>query len=145
MTYSLLVGIVLHDKGELITKAAVEAGSFGGTVLMGRGLSSSRFAAALGIESSKDVVYILTDDEKKQTIFNAIVSATQNEKQHFGCLFCVDAGFMIKTGTISGGDGPELPEPEKDKLPYKVKVITEDEITNKRVNGSEIDVKVNNN
>ncbi len=104
MTYSLLVGIVLHDKGEVITKAAVEAGSFGGTVLMGRGLSSSRFAAALGIESSKDVVYILTDDEKKQTIFNAIVSATQNEKQHFGCLFCVDAGFMIKTGTISGGD-----------------------------------------
>ena len=26
MTYSLLVGIVLHDKGEVITKAAVEAG-----------------------------------------------------------------------------------------------------------------------
>lgn len=104
MTYSLLIGIVLHDKGELITTSAVVAGSFGGTVLMGRGLSSSRFAAALGIESSKDVVYILTDDEYKQNIFDAIVKATQNEKQHFGCLFCVDAGYMIKTGTISGGE-----------------------------------------
>ena len=57
MTYSLLIAVVLHDKGEIITGAAVSAGSFGGTVLMGRGLSSSRFAAVLGIESSKDVVY----------------------------------------------------------------------------------------
>ena len=67
--YTLLISIVPHDKGELITGAAVEAGSFGGTVLMGRSISANSFMAAMSLgEKSTDLVYILTEEEKNAKV-----------------------------------------------------------------------------
>lgn len=103
--YTLLVSIVPHDKGELVTGAAVKAGSFGGTVLMGRGISANKFVAAMGFgETSKDIVYILTEKKQKEIIAAAIIGATGNEKPYFGCLFSVDADRMLKTGKVTGGE-----------------------------------------
>ncbi|HCA19662.1 MAG TPA: transcriptional regulator, partial [Treponema sp.] len=55
MSYSLIITIVSHGKADLVTLAATQAGSTGGTVLRGRGISPNAIAAALGIESAKDV------------------------------------------------------------------------------------------
>ena len=46
--FRLLMSIVPHNKAELVSNAAVAAGSFGGTVALGRGISASRVMAALG-------------------------------------------------------------------------------------------------
>ena len=42
MNYKLLVSIVPHDSGELISNAAKSAGAGGGTIAMGRGTASDR-------------------------------------------------------------------------------------------------------
>ncbi len=103
--YTLLLSVVPHDKGELITNAAVSAGSFGGTVLMGRTISASAFLNAIGIgEKSSDIVYILTDEEKKDAIRSSIEEACSAEKSNFGCMFNVSADNLLKTGNISEGE-----------------------------------------
>ncbi len=107
MSYVLLISIVPHGKGELINSAAVKAGSFGGTIAKGRGISANGIAAALGIESSKDLVFILTDENMASAIKTSIINATSEEKNNFGCLFSVQANSMLKTGIISGVRGEE--------------------------------------
>ena len=76
--FSLIISIVPHDKGEKVTKAAVEAGSGGGTVLMGRELAKSNFGAVLGLgETTKDLIYMVVESEKKVEIgFSVGVGAT---------------------------------------------------------------------
>lgn len=103
--YTLLFSIVPHDKGELITGAAVKAGSFGGTVLMGRTISSNSFMAAMSLgEKSSDIVYILTDEENREGISNAIIEASRNERSGFGYMFSVPADNLLRTGKIDSGE-----------------------------------------
>ncbi len=101
--YNLLVSVVPHNKGELVSQAAGEAGSFGGTILSGRGISKNKIAAALGIESSRDIVFILTDSEHTQAISDAI----KNVKTIDGILLSIKADNLIKAGKISGSEGDE--------------------------------------
>ncbi|MCH5291134.1 MAG: transcriptional regulator [Treponema sp.] len=105
--YKLLICIVPHDKGELVTGAAVAAGSFGGTVLMGRGMASNSVIAALGLgESSKDIVYILTEESQRKKIADAIVQAAADEKANFGSMLTIDAAGMVKNGIVTGEEHP---------------------------------------
>ena len=103
--YRLLTTIVSAGKGKLIVKSAVDAGSFGGTVMSGRGISPSSIAAILGIDTKKDVVFIVTESEKKDTILNAIVDSTKNEKKHLGCIFVSDVDSLSRTGEIIKTEG----------------------------------------
>ncbi|MCR5762877.1 MAG: transcriptional regulator [Treponema sp.] len=101
-SFKLLLSIVPHNKAELISNAAVAAGSFGGTVAMGRGISPNAFIAALGIgDSMKDIVYILTEEQNHRAIYNAIVDVCSKERHGFGMMFCIDADSMIKTGNVT--------------------------------------------
>lgn len=103
--FRLLVSIVPHDKGELITGAAVAAGSVGGTVLMGRGVASSAILAMLGLgDTSKDIVFIITEENAKQHLIDAIVSASSTQTQHFGIIFSIDVTKIVKTGVVTGGE-----------------------------------------
>ncbi|MFA6938467.1 MAG: P-II family nitrogen regulator [Treponema sp.] len=105
MKYQLLISVVPHDKGELITKAAVEAGSTGGTVLMGRGISGNSFVTALGLGgTSEDIVYILTDDSQIEKISSSIKKAVENEKQNFGQIFSISTNNFLKNGTVNEGE-----------------------------------------
>jgi len=105
MKYKLIVSVVPHDKGELITKAATDAGSTGGTVLMGRGISGNSFVTALGLgETSQDVVYILTDYEQKENISKSIKKAVENEKHNFGEIFTVNTNIFLKNGNVAEGE-----------------------------------------
>ena len=63
MSYKLLISIVPHDMGELITNAAKEAGAGGGTILMGRGTAANEIIQLLGFgDTSKDIAYVVVDD-----------------------------------------------------------------------------------
>lgn len=108
--FKLLISVVPHDKGEKLTAAAVKAGCGGGTVLMGRGLAQSNFAAVLGLgETTKDLIYMIVEEKQKQNIIDAIVNATLLEKANFGHLFSIDVASMMKTGVIT-----QQPESEGD-------------------------------
>lgn len=94
--FVLIVSIVSHGKQELVTDSAVRAGSFGGTTLKGRGISSNYIVAALGIDSVKDVVYIVCQRSQESKIRNSIIQGLSNEKKHTGCIFTVGADSLLR-------------------------------------------------
>lgn len=103
--FSLIISIVPHDKGEKLTKAAVDAGCGGGSVLMGRGLAKSNFGAILGTgETTKDLIFMVVEGQKKSAIMNAIYESTQNEKTNFGEIFTLDVDSLLKAGANSEGE-----------------------------------------
>ena len=69
--YNLIVSIVPHDCGELLTNVAKEAGAGGGTIIMGRGTASNGIIQLLGLgDTSKDIVLILVDEPQKEKVLN---------------------------------------------------------------------------
>ncbi len=101
MNYKLLISIVPHDRGELIANAANSAGAGGGTIAMGRGTASNGVLQLLGLgDTSKDIVYIILEDNKCPSVKNALIAATESKK-HFGVLFTLDVGSFIKAGSKS--------------------------------------------
>jgi len=100
--FSWLISIVPHDKGEKLTAAAVKAGCGGGTVLMGRGMAQSNMAAVLGLgETTKDLIYMVVEENQKEAIIDEIVKATETEKARFGTLFSIDVNAMMKRGSVT--------------------------------------------
>ncbi len=98
MNYKLLVSIVPHDSGELISNAAKSAGAGGGTIVMGRGTASNGVLQLLGLgDTSKDIVYIVLEEDKLDAVKNAIISASQ-AKKHFGLFFTLEVGNFVKAG-----------------------------------------------
>jgi nitrogen regulatory protein PII len=103
--FSLIISIVPHDKGEKLTKAAVNAGCGGGSVMMGRALAKSNFGAILGTgETTKDLIFMVVEGQKKSSIMNAIYESTQNEKTNFGEIFTLDVDSLLKAGANSEGE-----------------------------------------
>ncbi len=101
--FELLVSVVPHNKAELISDAAVAAGSFGGTVCMGRKISGNNVIAALGLGGATlDIVYILTEEKQKSQIANAIVQACSEEKSNFGYMYTLDVNALLRTGNVTG-------------------------------------------
>ena len=103
--FSLIISIVPHDKGEKLTKAAVNAGCGGGSVMMGRALAKSNFGAILGTgETTKDLIFMVVESTKKSAIMNAIYESTQNEKTNFGEIFTLNVDSLLKAGANSEGE-----------------------------------------
>lgn len=99
MSYKLIITIVPHDCGDLITNAAVSAGASGGTILMGRGTAESNLLQLLGFgDSSKDITYNIVDTEIYEKVRNAIIVETEKKRAHFGVLFSIDVNAFTKAG-----------------------------------------------
>jgi nitrogen regulatory protein PII len=104
-TFNLLIIEVPHNKAEFVSQVAQKAGSFGGTVSIGRSLADNNIKAALGFgESTVELLFILTQDEQTEKISEAIKLATESEKSHFGKLIQLKANSIIKTGKVSSGE-----------------------------------------
>lgn len=104
MHYKLLVSIVPHDSGELISNAAKTAGAGGGTIAMGRGTASNGVLQLLGLgDSSKDIVYIILEEDKFDSVRTAIISASESKK-NFGVLFSLEVGNFVKAGNVNTAD-----------------------------------------
>lgn len=103
MSYKLTFGIVPHNQGDEIVKAASLGGAAGGTVLMGTGTASNNILSLLGFGSSgKDVVLILVPEEIKDRVLSEMIKSTSEKKKHYGVLWTIDASRLIKAGTEYG-------------------------------------------
>ena len=98
--HKLIISIVPHNSGEIITNAAKLAGSRGGTILMGRGTAENSIIQLLGLgDKSKDIVYILVEEEICQNVLDKIKESTQNKK-NFGIAFTIDINNFLRSGSI---------------------------------------------
>ena len=80
MSYKLLISIVPHDMGELITNAAKEVGAGGGTILMGRGTAANEIIQLLGFgDTSKDIAYVVVDDSILEKTILSVKEATSSK------------------------------------------------------------------
>ena len=109
MSYKLLISIVPHNMGELITNATKEAGAGGGTILMGRGTAANSIIQLLGLgDTSKDIAYVVVDDSILEKTLLSVKEATSAKKSHFGVMFTVNVSEFIR----SGNPNQEKPEGE---------------------------------
>ncbi|MGN0729757.1 P-II family nitrogen regulator [Treponema sp.] len=114
--FYLLLAEVPQNKAEVVSDSAVKAGSFGGTVLRGKSVSSSGLADALGLGAkTKELVLILVEQNNMEKIFSAIQKACENERRNFGCLYALESDTMVKGGVIKGKEGSGMTE-EKQTL-----------------------------
>lgn len=96
----LLVSIVPHDRGEKLTKAAVESGCRGGTVLIGRGLAKTNLLAVLGLgESTKDVILMIVEENVRESVYGTIIKAASKERRNFGEIFVTDVDSFFRSGS----------------------------------------------
>ena len=122
-SFNLLISEVPHDRADDISNAALAAGSFGGTVCMGRSISANALVAVLGFGSKTvDLVFILTEDESYEKIFQAIENACSKEKPGFGKLYSITANDLVKTGRVSDG-GKKMAETERKNTHELITVI----------------------
>ena len=109
MSYKLLISIVPHNMGELITNATKEASAGGGTILMGRGTAANSIIQLLGLgDTSKDIAYVVVDDSILEKTLLSVKEATSSKKSHFGVMFTVNVSEFIR----SGNPNQEKPEGE---------------------------------
>lgn len=100
-SFKLFFSVVPHGKGEKLTRAAMESGCQGGTVLMGRSLARTNLAAILGLgENSKDIIMMLVEKSLCQSVKMAIEKATSKERRRFGELFSIGMNSLLKSGNL---------------------------------------------
>ena len=103
--FVLLMIEVPHNKSDMISQVANEAGCEGGTVLIGRKISSNKVAVAFGLGSTTiEIIYILTNQEKKDGIISAIKEKALKEKFNFGMIYELKADGLMKTGKYLEGE-----------------------------------------
>ena len=99
--YKLIMCIVPHNSGELITNAAKQAGAGGGTILMGRGTASNSVLQLLGLgDTSKDITMNIVEQKLADEVCTQIEQACSTKKEHFGVLFTIHVDAFIKAGSI---------------------------------------------
>lgn len=87
----LIVTIVPHGFGEMVAKAARQAGAGGGTLVMARGTATNKIIQLLGLgDTSKDIVFLVVDEAQKDGIISAVKAAASKKKPHFGVLISTD-------------------------------------------------------
>lgn len=103
--FKLIVSIIPHNSGELVTNVARQAGANGGTIFMGRGTAQNNIIQLLGLgDTSKDIVFILVEDKDLKNVVCKIVEECSKKKSHFGVLFTLDVSAFFKSGN-GGGNG----------------------------------------
>ena len=106
--HKLIISIVPHNSGEIITNAANLAGSRGGTILMGRGTAENSIIQLLGLgDKSKDIVYILVEEEICQNVLVKIKESTK-KKKNFGIVFTIDINNFLRSGSIKNLENENL-------------------------------------
>ena len=91
MEYDAIIAIVERGKANGIVKKATQAGARGATILFGRGFGEHVFSffRSLQIEPSKEIIIIISDQEKLPDIFKVVVEASKVKEEGKGIAFTV--------------------------------------------------------
>lgn len=91
MQFIAVFVVVERGKADNIVEEAKKAGAFGATVFYGRGTGEKEFKKFfnMNIESSKEIIFILTEEDKKGPIVNVLVKAGRLDDPGTGILFTV--------------------------------------------------------
>ena len=109
--YKLIVCIVPHNSGEIITNAAKEAGAGGGTIVMGRGTASSNLLQLLGLgDTSKDITMNIVPSSLADAVCKKIEETCAQKKAHFGVLYTINVGDFTKAGEVQKNKQQGAPE-----------------------------------
>lgn len=101
MNSKMLVNIVPHNSGKLITDAAKNAGASGGTILMGRGTAENSVIQLLGLgDKTKDIALVIANSDIYDEVRQKIIESAEEKKSHFGVSFAINIGNFIKSGSI---------------------------------------------
>lgn len=103
--FNIVLTVVPHGNADRVSEVAVAAGSFGGTVTMGRGITRSPFLAALGVgDNSRDIVIILSECSKTLKIVDALRDGFCKRRRNFGEIYVLESDSMLKGGVLSAND-----------------------------------------
>ena len=104
--YKLIMCIVPHNSGELITNAAKQAGAGGGTIIMGRGTASNSVLQLLGLgDTSKDITMNIVQTGQADKVCKKIEETCAEKKSHFGVLFTINVSGFAKAGDSDKSKG----------------------------------------
>jgi nitrogen regulatory protein P-II 1 len=92
-----IVAIVERGKADYVVNRAKKVGAQGATILYGRGTGESEVKKFLNIhiESSKEVIIILSEKEKCKQIFDEIVEAGKLKKPGTGIIFTFPVSNLV--------------------------------------------------
>lgn len=88
----LLISIVNHGMARKVVKASKEAGAESGTTLMGRGTGSRKIKTifSIPVEPEKEIILTLTNEEKLDSILQAMITSGKLDKPGYGVAFLID-------------------------------------------------------
>jgi nitrogen regulatory protein PII len=94
---SCIVAIVERGKADKIVNAAKSAGATGATILYGRGTGATEAKRFLNIhiESSKEIIFIISEDSKKKKIMKAMVEAGRLKDPGTGIIYSVKISDLL--------------------------------------------------
>lgn len=97
MSTQAIFAIVERGKADAIVEKAKKAGAKGATILYGRGTgeSEARKFFNLHIESSKEIIIIISENETLEPIIDAIVTSGRLKEPGVGILFTVPVTNLI--------------------------------------------------
>ncbi len=86
-----IVAIVERGKADKIVNAAKKAGATGATILYGRGtgMTEAKRFLNIHIESSKEIIFVLSEMSKKDKIMEAMVDQGRLKEPGTGIIFSV--------------------------------------------------------
>lgn len=89
--------IVERGKADNIVERVKKAGAFGATIFYGRGTGQQEFMKFfnLNVESSKEIILVLSDDERKQSLIDAFTEAGKLKEPGTGILFTLPIGDLV--------------------------------------------------
>lgn len=92
-----IVGVVERGKADIVVDAAKDAGAVGATIFFGRGTGETEAKKFfnISVESSKEIILILTDASKLKTIMDAMIEIGELKKAGAGIIFSFDVEELV--------------------------------------------------
>jgi nitrogen regulatory protein P-II 1 len=97
MNHLAIVAIVERGKAESIVNKAKHIGAIGATILYGRGTGTheSHKLLNLHIESSKEIIIILSEEDKYRPIYDVLVQHGKLNQPGTGIIFTVPVDNVV--------------------------------------------------
>ncbi|MGI6148522.1 MAG: P-II family nitrogen regulator [Limnochordia bacterium] len=97
MKYECIIAILPRGEADRVMEDAKKAGAQGGTIFLARGTGAHEAKTFFGLtlESSREILMILTKDDQTDTILDTIVNSAHLDRPGAGIAFVLDVNRLI--------------------------------------------------